>query len=274
MENENHILGKSEKEMFVEELPDVNGAPTNSLGKVADTLNKAALLLTEEIDKTAAVSPNSLVAAEKDKPQIILDTNGQLELVQEQSLVKQEVQAITEEQRKKAQQYALDKAFYEKQILQKSRSAAAINDDYIKILHPTYRHKFVDAVSRYGTLAAGLRYMRDTYGITVRADVLRRMRAIIPAFNAEIEDALAMYQGSLQMAMHQRAVEGVEKIIRDREGNEIDRERVYSDSLLAKMVDTHTPEYKEAKQKETNKGNTINVQIIKDFHNYKSTRDN
>ena len=40
------------------------------------------------------------------------------------------------------------------------------------------------------------------------------------------------------------------------------------------MVDTHTPEYKEAKQKETNKGNTINVQIIKDFHNYKSTRDN
>ena len=234
-----------------------NKAPTNSLGKVADTLNKAALLLTEEIDKTAAVSPNSLVAAEKDKPQIILDTNGQLELVQEQSSVKQEVQAITEEQRKKAQQYALDKAFYEKQILQKSRSAAAINDDYIKILHPTYRHKFVDA-----------------YGVTVRADVLRRMRAIIPAFNAEIEDALAMYQGSLQIAMHQRAVEGVEKIIRDREGKEIDRERVYSDSLLAKMVDTHTPEYKEAKQKETNKGNTINVQIIKDFHNYKSTRDN
>lgn len=251
-----------------------NTAPINSLGKVADTLNKAALLLTEEIDKTAAVSPNSLVAAEKDKPQIILDTNGQLELVQEQSLVKQEVQAITEEQRKKALQYQQDKAFYEKQILQKSRSAAAINEDYIKILHPTYRHKFVDAVSRYGTLAAGLRYMRDTYGITVRADVLRRMRAIIPAFNAEIEDALAMYQGSLQMAMHQRAVEGVEKIIRDREGNEIDRERVYSDSLLAKMVDTHTPEYKEAKQKETNKGNTINVQIIKDFHNYKSTRDN
>ena len=125
-----------------------NKAPTNSLGKVADTLNKAALLLTEEIDKTAAVSPNSLVAAEKDKPQIILDTNGQLELVQEQSSVKQEVQAITEEQRKKAQQYALDKAFYEKQILQKSRSAAAINDDYIKILHPTYRHKFVDAASR------------------------------------------------------------------------------------------------------------------------------
>ena len=163
---------------------------------------------------------------------------------------------------------------YEKQILQKSRSAAAINDDYIKILQSTYRLKFVDAVARYGTLAAGLRYMHDTYGITVRADVLRRMRAIIPAFNAEIEDALAMYQGSLQMAMHQRAVEGIEKIIRDRDGNEIARERVYSDSLLAKMVDTHTPEYKEAKQKETNKGNTINVQIIKDFNNYKSTRDN
>lgn len=251
-----------------------NKAPINSLGKVADTLNKAALLLSEEKARLAAVSPNSLVAAEKDKPQIILDTNGQLELVQEESLVKQEVQAITEEQRKKAQQYALDKAFYEKQILQKSRSAAAINDDYIKILHPTYRLKFVDAVARYGTLAAGLRYMRDTYGITVRADVLRRMRAIIPAFNAEIEDALAMYQGSLQMAMHQRAVEGIEKIIRDREGNEIARERVYSDSLLAKMVDTHAPEYKEAKQKETNKGNTINVQIIKDFNNYKSTRDN
>lgn len=272
MENENHILGKSEKEMFVEEISD--GAPDDIPEKLVNTLCKAGHLASKLATESAAVSPNSLVAAEKDKPQIILDTNGQIELVQEQSLVKQEVQAITEEQRKKALQYQQDKAFYEKQILQKSRSAAAINEDYIKILHPTYRHKFVDAVARYGTLAAGLRYMRDTYGVTVRADVLRRMRAIIPAFNAEIEDALAMYQGSLQMAMHQRAVEGVEKIIRDREGNEIDRERVYSDSLLAKMVDTHTPEYKEAKQKETNRGNTINVQIIKDFHNYKSTRDN
>lgn len=272
MENENHLLGKSEKEMFVEEVS--NGAPNDIPEKLVNTLCKAGRLASKLATESAAVSPNSLVAAEKDKPQIILDTNGQLELVQEQSLVKQEVQAITEEQRKKAQQYALDKAFYEKQILQKSRSAAAINDDYIKILHPTYRHKFVEAVSRYGTLAAGLRYMHDTYGVTVRADVLRRMRAIIPAFNAEIEDALAMYQGSLQIAMHQRAVEGVEKIIRDRDGNEIDRERVYSDSLLAKMVDTHTPEYKEAKQKETNKGNTINVQIIKDFNNYKNTRDN
>ena len=93
-------------------------------------------------------------------------------------------------------------------------------------------------------------------------------------FTDAIKQAVVDNERILQMAMHQRAVEGVEKIIRDREGNEIDRERVYSDSLLAKMVDTHTPEYKEAKQKETNKGNTINVQIIKDFHNYKSTRDN
>ena len=257
------------------ELNTLNKAASelNTLNKAAselNTLNKAALALTKNIiELDTTVSPDSLTAADKGGTQLVLDTVNGVEVVQQGSSVKDEVEAITEEQRKKALQYQQDKAFYEKSVLSQSRSAAAINDDYIKILHPTYRTKFIDAVTRYGTLAAGLRYMLNTYGIKVRADVLRRMRAIIPAFNAEIEDALALYQGSLQMAMHERAVEGVDKPVYDREGNVIAVDKVYSDSLLAKMVDVHTTEYKEAKQKDSQRGNTINVQIIKDFHNYK-----
>ena len=255
-----------------EDITEVLEPVVDSAGRIVNTLNKAAKMMTEKAGELASVSPNSLVAAQKEGSQIVLDTVDGVETVQQQnSSVRAEVQAITEEQRQKALQYQQDKRFYEQHILQKSRSAAAINEDYIKILHPTYRQKFIDAVARYGTLAAGLRYMRDNYGISVRADVLRRMRAIIPAFSAEIEDAQAMYQGQLQMAMHQRAVEGVDKNIYDREGNIIAVDKVYSDALLAKMVDVHSPEYKEAKQKESSKGNTINVQIIKDFHNYKRT---
>lgn len=247
-----------------------NGAPKEPIKKVADTLNKAALELTKNaIEMETSVSPDSLTAADNGGTQLVLDTGKGFELVQQGSSVKDEVEALTEAQRQKQLQYNQDKAFYEKEILSRSRSVGAINDDYIKILHPTYRTKFIEAVSRYGTLAAGLRYMFNTFGIKVRADVLRRMRSIIPAFNAEIEDALALYQGSLQIAMHERAVEGVDKNLYDREGNVIATEKVYSDSLLAKMVDVHTPEYKEAKQKDSQRGNTINVQIIKDFHNYK-----
>jgi len=127
-------------------------------------------------------------------------------------------------------------------------------------------------LGKFGTIASALKYRKDPYGLKVRSDVLNRIMVMVPAFKAEIEDAKTYYQASIQMAMHQRAVEGVDKIIRDRKGNEIDREKVYSDSLLAKLADTHNPEYKEAKQKESSRGNNITVQIIKDFHNYKESR--
>jgi len=253
-------------ENIIDVTPDVNGVQEIA----AKSLCKAGYIATELANEINTVSPDSLIAADKGGTKLTLDTTEGFLNISQNSRIKREVQEITEEQRRKAIQYQQDKEFYEKKILQQTRSAAAINEDYIKILHPTYRTKFIEAISRYGTLAAGLRYMKQTYGISVRADVLRRLRALIPAFSAEIEDAQAMYQGSLQIAMHERAVEGVDKNIYDREGNVIATEKVYSDSLLAKMIDVHTPEYKEAKQKENQKGNTINVQIIKDFHQYKS----
>lgn len=243
--------------------PDINGAPLNKALKMAE------VMMHQAGNEIISVSPDSLLEADNGGTQLVLDTVNGAEIVQQGSSVRKEVEAITEEQRQKMILYEKDKAFFEKEVLTRSRSVGTINEDYIKILHPTYRTKFLDAVSRYGTLSAALNILKTKYGVSVRRDVLRRMRSMIPAFDAEIEDALAIYQGSLQIAMHERAVEGIEKAIRDREGNVIDTERVYSDSLLAKMVDTHNPEYKEAKQKDDKRGNTINVQIIKDFHNYK-----
>ena len=265
---------KSSPDSYVEfddgtvvELPKNDGAQ-----KVGSTLYKAAKIMEGYAEEITSVSSDSLVAADSGGNQLVLDTERGVRNIRQgkpQSAIKREVEEATEEQRRRMIQYEEDKAFYEKQILQKARAASAINNDAIKILHPTYRSKLMEALSRYGTLQAALLELREKYGVAVRPDVLRRMRGIIPALDAEIEDALGMYQGRLQRAMHQRAVEGVEKIIRDREGNEIDRERVYSDSLLAKMVDVHTPEYKEARQKDEKRGNTINVQIIKDFHNHR-----
>lgn len=188
------------------------------------------------------------------------------------SEAKKEIQALENKQIRKRKQYEADRAFFEQNVLQKSRSIGEIQEDYIKILHPTYREKFIAGIEKYGTIAAALKNMKDVYGLKVRSDLLNRMMLMIPALKVEIEDALSMYQASLQMAMHQRAVEGVDKIIRDRDGNEIDREKVYSDTLLAKLADTYNPEFKEAKQKESSRGNTINVQIIKDFHNYKEKK--
>lgn len=166
------------------------------------------------------------------------------------------------------EQYEKDKAFFESKVLHKARTAGQIEEDYIKVLHPAYRKRFIEGVAQYGTLAAACKYMKVNYDMTIRGDILRRMLLLIPSFNQEVEDALDEYRATIQMEIHRRAVEGVNKGIYYN-GNRVDTEKVYSDNLLAKIADTHLNEYKEAKQKESNRGNTINVQIIKDFHNHK-----
>lgn len=178
------------------------------------------------------------------------------------------IKEAEEMQRKLREQYEKDKAFFEANVIKKARTAGQIEEDYIKVLHPTYRKRFLDGVAQYGTLAAACRYMKINYDMVIRGDVLHRMLTLIPSFKQEVDDALNEYQAELQMEMHRRAVEGIDKGIYHN-GERIATEKVYSDSLLAKMVDTYIPEYKEVKQKENSRGNIVNVQIIKDFHNYK-----
>ena len=179
-----------------------------------------------------------------------------------------EVREAEERQRKLREQYEKDRTFFENHVLQKTRSAGEIQEDFIRVLHPDYREKFIKGIARYGTIPAAIKYMRDVYGLNLRSDLIRRMTLLIPGFKCEVDDALAEYQATLHMEMHRRAVEGVDKTIYH-QGSAVGTEKVYSDSLLVKMVDTYNPEYKEAKTKESKSGNTINVQIIKDFHNYK-----
>ena len=215
---------------------------------------------------------DSLVQTLKGPRNIVrLNDDTVIEPLHSKSQALQEVQEAEEIQRKKREQYEADRNFFEKHVLQKSRSVNEIQEDYIKILHPHYREKFLAGIERYGTVAAALKHMKDVHGLKVRGDVLRRITTLIPAFKQEIEDALDMYQATIHMEMNRRAVEGVEKGVYH-QGELVGYEKVYSDSLLAKMADTHNPEYKEAKQKESSRGNTINVQIIKDFHNYKEKK--
>lgn len=181
----------------------------------------------------------------------------------------QEVQEATEKQRMLRVQYEQDRTFFEKNVLSKSRSICEIQEDYIKVLHPHFREKFIDGVRKYGTVAAGMKWMKDNHGLKLRGDVLRRIATLIPSFKQEIDDAQEEYQATIHMEIHRRAIEGVDKGIYH-QGVCVEYEKVYSDSLLVKMADTHNPEYKEAKQKDSGRGgNVVNVQIIKDFHNYK-----
>lgn len=180
-----------------------------------------------------------------------------------------EVQEATEKQRKLRIQYEGDRAFFETKVLSKTRGLCEIQEDYIKVLHPHYREKFMDGIRRYGTVAAAMKWMKDNHGLKLRGDILRRIALTIPSFKQEIDDATEEYQATIHMEIHRRAVEGIDKGIYH-QGVLMDTEKVYSDSLLVKMADTHNPEYKEAKQKDAGRGgNIVNVQIIKDFHNYK-----
>ena len=180
-----------------------------------------------------------------------------------------DVQAATEKQRKLRIQYEGDRSFFEHKVLSKTRGLCEIQEDYIKVLHPHYREKFMDGVRHYGTVAAAMKWMKDNHGLKLRGDILRRIALTIPSFKQEIDDAQEEYQATIHMEMHRRAVEGIDKGIYHN-GEMINTEKVYSDSLLVKMADTHNPEYKEAKTADKGRGgNIVNVQIIKDFHNYK-----
>lgn len=187
----------------------------------------------------------------------------------DKSLALCEVQAAEEKQRALRIQYEKDRSFFETAVLSKTRGLCEIQEDYIKVLHPMYREKFMDGIRKYGTIPAAMKWMKDNHGLKLRGDVLRRISTLIPSFKQEIDDAQEEYQATLHMEVHRRAVEGIDKGIYH-QGVCVEYEKVYSDSLLVKMLDTHNPEYKEAKASDKNKGgNIVNVQIIKDFHNYK-----
>lgn len=251
--------------------PNIDGVIFKELPEIAKNISNA-MLKASVSEAEIREGSNSLDGGLKGEFQPVvlemMDGTEEALALPEKQATKSEVEELTEKQRQKMIQYEKDRAFFEAEVLKSAREVSTINEDYIKILHPKYRAAFLKGVAQYGTLAAGLRYMRDTYGLKVRGDVLRRMRNLIPVFDVEIEDALMEYQGAIQIEMHRRAVEGVERGVWF-QGEQVGTEKQYSDALLAKMMDVHAPEYKEVKQKGTEKGNTINVQIIKDFHNYK-----
>lgn len=216
-------------------------------------------------------SADSLVAELSSTFQPVVIDGMIIEPPGSKTIALREVEEATEKQRELRIQYEKDRAFFENRILSKARGLGEIQEDFIKVLHPFYREKFIRGIEKYGTVAAAMKWMKDNHGLKLRGDVLRRMSIMIPSFKQEIDDAMEEYQATLHMEVHRRAVEGVDKGIYHA-GEMINSEKVYSDSLLVKMLDTHNPEYKEAKQKDGGKGGGIvNVQIIKDFHNYKDT---
>lgn len=179
-----------------------------------------------------------------------------------------EIIKVEEAARQKRAIYEKDKAFFEQNIAQKARGLCEIQEDYIKVLHPLYREKFMEGIRKYGTLAAAMKWMKDNHGLKLRSDVLQRIVSVIPSFKQEMEDAYGEYQAMLHMELQRRAIEGTDKNIYFN-GQLIATEKTYSDNLLVKMVDTYNNDYKGAKANDNGNKNIINVQIIKDFHNHK-----
>ena len=218
-------------------------------------------------DNTA--SPDSFTAELEQVSQPVVIDGVEIMPPGDKSLVLAETQEAEAKQRALRIQYEKDRSFFEQRILSQTRGLCEIQEDYIKVLHPHYRNKFMEGVRKYGTVAAAIKWMKDNHGLVLRGDVLRRISTLIPSFKQEIDDAQDEYQAVIHMEMHRRAIDGVDKGVYHA-GELIATEKVYSDSLLVKMADTHNPEYKEAKQSDKGRGgNIVKVQIIKDFHNYK-----
>lgn len=249
-----------------------NSLVNSALGEVSQNVpHKPKIISLNDITVGKAPTSEDLAQMKvglrkKSQPIVIGDVEIESYEHKQEALV--EMQEAENLQRQLREQYEKDKAYFENKVLRRARTAGEIEEDYVKVLHPAYRKKFLDGLAQYGTLAAACKYMKMQHDMTIRGDILRRMLTLIPSFKQEVDDAIEEYHATLQMEVHRRAVEGVDKGIYYN-GEKVATEKVYSDALLAKMVDTHLPEYKEAKQKESNRGNTINVQIIKDFHNYK-----
>ena len=127
----------------------------------------------------------------------------------DKSLVLAETQEAEEKQRALRIQYEKDRNFFEQRILSQTRGLCEIQEDYIKVLHPHYRDKFMEGVRKYGTVAAAIKWMKDNHGLQLRGDVLRRISTLIPSFKQEIKDAQDEYQAVIHMEMHRRAIEGV-----------------------------------------------------------------
>lgn len=236
---------------------------------IASNIKDLIVATGSALEQDNLASPDSFAAELMTGSQPVVIDNVEILPPGDKSLVLAETQEAEEKQRALRIQYEKDRNFFEQRILSQTRGLCEIQEDYIKVLHPHYRNKFMEGVRKYGTVAAAIKWMKDNHGLVLRGDVLRRISTLIPSFKQEIDDAQDEYQAVIHMEMHRRAVDGIDKGVYH-QGELVATEKVYSDTLLVKMADTHNPEYKEAKQSDKGRsGNIVNVQIIKDFHNYK-----
>lgn len=242
---------------------------TKAQKEIASNIKDLIVATGSALEQDNLASPDSFKAELEQMPQPVVIDGVEIMSPGDKSLVLAETQEAEARQRALRIQYEKDRHFFEQRILSQTRGLCEIQEDYIKVLHPHYREKFMDGIRKYGTVAAAIKWMKDNHGLVLRGDVLRRISTLIPSFKQEIDDAQDEYQAVIHMEMHRRAIDGVDKGVYH-QGELIATEKVYSDSLLVKMADTHNPEYKEAKQSDKGRnGNIVNVQIIKDFHNYK-----
>ena len=241
--------------------------------EIADTTEATEAAMQQAQNVLGAIEKNEITteafieAQKKQVPIIIKGLDGAKETVDTTSSVRAEVEALEEEQRRRAQQYEQDRMFFEQEILKQERHVEDLNEDYIKLLHPHYRKKFLLGLEKYGTPEAAAQWMHEAFGLDVKPSRLKYLRQCIPAFNYEIEDAIALYQGKIQRTIHQRAVEGVKRDIYH-QGEVVGQETIYSEGLLSKIADTMLPVYKDAKNKDKEVGHAININIIKDFRQY------
>jgi len=100
------------------------------------------------------------------------------------------------------------------------------------------KNLFLEEVSRTGLLAKSAKV------IGVNSRFIKKHLEDNQEFFEAYEEALLMYQESLQAEMHRRAVEGVEEDVYF-QGVVCGQKRVYSDSLLTTLTKAKVPEFRD-----------------------------
>lgn len=115
---------------------------------------------------------------------------------------------------------------------------------------PQKKRKFLEILSKTGNINA------SAAAVGVSRATIYKLTSKDKVFRERVEMAKDKALGILELAAVKRGVEGVEVILRDRNGKAIGTKREYSDRLLIKMMEANDPD-----RHRGNSGGAIDINV-------------
>lgn len=136
-----------------------------------------------------------------------------------------------------------------------------------KFLQPNIREQFLKYVRETGSLVGALVKLKRIEKFDISQGTVNTLLMRFPTFKDMYEEAKEEYTYSLESEAHRRAVEGIDKGIYY-QGELVNIEKQYSDTLLAKLLDANSPKFRKASaggQTNIKASGPIQVNIRRDF---------